>query len=105
MTDNGGAMGTGSVSTEIAKDTIKSLDADSPASSTDIRMEKGDTFTVRERRGSTISITNDEPFPEDPDGEIETQQFTVRAVLVGCILGGLIAASKYSTLLINREQY
>ena len=105
MTDNGGAMGTGSISTEIAKETIKGLDEDSPATSTDIRMEKGDTFTVRERRGSTISISNDEPFPEDPDGEIETQQFTVRAVLVGCLLGGLIAASKYFTLLTVHEWY
>jgi len=40
-----------------------------------------------------VFLSSDEPFPVDPDAE-EEQQFTVRAVLVGCILGGVIAASK-----------
>jgi hypothetical protein len=39
------------------------------------------------------SINTDDPFPESPDAPIEDQQLTVRAVLVGCILGGIIAAS------------
>lgn len=38
-------------------------------------------------------INTDEPFPESPDAPIEEQQLTVRAVLVGCLLGGIIAAS------------
>ncbi|KAG1733721.1 hypothetical protein EDB19DRAFT_1830851 [Suillus lakei] len=39
------------------------------------------------------SINTDDPFPEVPDAPVEHQQLTVRAVLVGCILGGIIAAS------------
>ncbi|KAG0706280.1 OPT oligopeptide transporter protein-domain-containing protein, partial [Suillus ampliporus] len=38
-------------------------------------------------------INTDDPFPESPDAPVEDQQLTVRAVLVGCILGGIIAAS------------
>ncbi|OJA20544.1 hypothetical protein AZE42_07076 [Rhizopogon vesiculosus] len=38
-------------------------------------------------------INTDDPFPESPDAPIEDQQLTVRAVLVGCMLGGIIAAS------------
>ncbi|KAG1821376.1 OPT oligopeptide transporter protein-domain-containing protein [Suillus variegatus] len=38
-------------------------------------------------------INTDDPFPELPDAPVEEQQLTVRAVLVGCILGGIIAAS------------
>jgi hypothetical protein len=33
------------------------------------------------------------PFPPHPDAQVEEQQFTARAVLTGCFLGGLIAAS------------
>lgn len=36
----------------------------------------------------------DNPFPMDPDAP-EEQQFTFRAVLVGCGLGAVISASKY----------
>ncbi|KAI0364271.1 OPT oligopeptide transporter [Pilatotrama ljubarskyi] len=36
--------------------------------------------------------TND-PFPEDPDAPLEEQQFTFRAVFVGCALGAVISAS------------
>jgi OPT family oligopeptide transporter len=39
------------------------------------------------------SINTDDPFPVSPDAPVEDQQLTVRAVLVGCILGGIIAAS------------
>ncbi|KAG0709867.1 OPT oligopeptide transporter protein-domain-containing protein [Suillus ampliporus] len=38
-------------------------------------------------------INTDEPFLESPDAPVEEQQLTVRAVLVGCILGGIVAAS------------
>jgi hypothetical protein len=33
------------------------------------------------------------PFPEDPDYVEETHQLTVRAVLVGCVLGAIVGAS------------
>jgi hypothetical protein len=38
-------------------------------------------------------INTDEPFPESVDAPIEDRQLTVRSVLVGCILGGVVAAS------------
>ncbi|KAG1733730.1 OPT oligopeptide transporter protein-domain-containing protein [Suillus lakei] len=38
-------------------------------------------------------INTDDPFPESPDDPVEDRQLTVRAVLIGCILGGVIAAS------------
>ncbi|KAJ8592372.1 OPT superfamily oligopeptide transporter [Rhizopogon salebrosus TDB-379] len=38
-------------------------------------------------------INTDEPFPESVDAPIEDRQLTVRSVLVGCILGGIVAAS------------
>ncbi|KAG2143911.1 OPT oligopeptide transporter protein-domain-containing protein [Suillus cothurnatus] len=39
------------------------------------------------------SMNTDDPFPVDPNSPVEDQQLTVRAVLVGCILGAIIAAS------------
>jgi hypothetical protein len=38
-------------------------------------------------------INTDDPFPEVPGAPVEEQQLTVRAVLVGCMLGAVIAAS------------
>lgn len=38
-------------------------------------------------------INTDDPFPESPDAPVEDRQLTVRAVVVGCILGGVVAAS------------
>ena len=34
-----------------------------------------------------------DPFPQDPDA-VEEQQFTFRAVFVGCLLGAIVSASK-----------
>lgn len=38
-------------------------------------------------------INTDDPFPESPDAPVEERQLTIRSVLVGCILGGIVAAS------------
>ena len=41
-----------------------------------------------------IALINDgNPFPEDPNAPEETNQLTVRAVLVGSILGLIVGAS------------
>ncbi|KAF9239494.1 hypothetical protein BU15DRAFT_61998 [Melanogaster broomeanus] len=56
------------------------------SASTDIT--EGDTEDVNDR-----IINTDDPFPEVPGTPVEEQQLTVRAVLVGCALGGIIAAS------------
>lgn len=39
------------------------------------------------------TINTDDPFPIDPHSPVEERQFTLRAVLVGCSLGAIIAAS------------
>ena len=56
---------------------------------TEVSVEDGKTDEYEEQK--VLSVT--EPFPVDPDAPVEEQQFTVRAVLTGCCLGGLIAAS------------
>ena len=43
--------------------------------------------------GTSRTINTDDPFPIDPHSPVEEKQFTVRAVLVGCCLGAVIAAS------------
>lgn len=41
-----------------------------------------------------LELSHEEQFPEDPNAIPETQQFTLRAVITGSLLGGVIAASK-----------
>ncbi|KAF8432214.1 OPT oligopeptide transporter protein-domain-containing protein [Boletus edulis BED1] len=43
--------------------------------------------------GASRTINTDDPFPIDPHSPVEERQFTLRAVLVGCALGAVIAAS------------
>ncbi|KAF8119828.1 hypothetical protein EV363DRAFT_255842 [Boletus edulis] len=43
--------------------------------------------------GASRTINTDDPFPIDPHSPVEERQFTLRAVLVGCALGAIIAAS------------
>ncbi|KAG1733724.1 OPT oligopeptide transporter protein-domain-containing protein [Suillus lakei] len=61
------------------------------AMATDIISVSGDSEGKLEPH--VQSINTDDPFPESPDAPVEDQQLTVRAVLVGCILGGIVAAS------------
>lgn len=50
-------------------------------------------------------INTDDPFPESLDAPIEDKQLTVRSVLVGCILGGIVAASNiYLGLKVSHYQ-
>ena len=94
-------MGIASASNELESDTIKYIEKDSGNSSeTDpsINVEKGEVVTYTQPGTDDEDVTfmsSDDPFPIDPDEIPEPQQFTVRAVLVGCILGAVIAASKY----------
>lgn len=47
--------------------------------------------------GESISvgrfINTDDPFPLDPNAPLEERQLTIRALLVGCLLGAVISAS------------
>lgn len=40
-----------------------------------------------------VDFGTDDPFPVDPNAQ-EEQQFTFRAVFIGCALGAVISASK-----------
>ena len=110
MTDAGGRFGVQNTSTELADaSTLRSLkfggspdkEADSSPGDSSTNVEKG-SLRVDDARKSSVIIGDEEieflsheaPFPEDEAAEKETQQFTFRAVAVGCILGGVIAASK-----------
>ena len=92
----GGAIGAGSTTT-LTDATIRNIIKGEKTSSHDpsVNVEKGEVTTVEDEDQIIPILYHDEQFPIDPDEELETQQFTVRAVLVGCLLGGVIAASKY----------
>jgi len=98
MSSTGGAFGI-TTSTDVSGDTIKSLGMEMKEvrGSDDAQdsLERGEVIEVDESKDEDpLMLSSSDPFPEDPNAEVETQQFTVRAVLVGCILGGVIAASK-----------
>lgn len=106
MSAQGGALGIGTASDEVQGYTVHELEKeafDRKTSSSDpsVQAEKGEVFDVQDREAEddnedvTVFLTHEEQFPIDPDAEEETQQFTIRAVFVGCCLGGVIAASKY----------
>lgn len=103
MSANGGATGMGTASEEVQEFTIKELEKDAfddgrTPSDPSVRAEKGETINVTNREDDdeddSLILTHEEQFPIDPNVEDEPQQFTVRAVFVGCCLGGVIAASK-----------
>ena len=100
MSNAGGTFGTSSEDQDVHIQTINSIQKDAKDDSEEqsLQAEKGDIVTVTQRRDSVLSsalLSHEEQFPIDEDGEVETQQFTFRAVFTGCILGGIIAASKY----------
>lgn len=64
-----------------------------------VNVEKGEIY--RYNSGGTdgddeevVILSTSEPWDEDEAGLRETQQFTFRAVFVGCCLGAVIGASK-----------
>lgn len=95
-------MGIGSVNPELEDYTIGEIEKeDRKPSSSDpsVRAEKGEVIAVtghetEDDEFEHVFLSHEEQFPIDPNAEPETQQFTIRAVFVGCCLGGVIAASK-----------
>ena len=80
------------------------LDSDSISSkrktSVEIQVEQTHSISFLEKSendadedGPLQDFGTDYPFPMDPDAP-EEQQFTFRAVFVGCALGAVISASK-----------
>lgn len=101
MSSNGGAIAAGSGSNDLVGATIDYIEkdrSDSNPSEEDrsINVEKGEIIIhnhEEDEEDTTYLLSHEDQFPIDPNEEPETQQFTIRAVLVGCILGGVIAAS------------
>lgn len=97
MSSNGGALGIGTASREVEGDTVHEIEKEerNPSSSDpSVVAEKGELIHVTSREDEEEPIlSHEEQFPIDPNAEEETHQFTVRAVFVGCCLGGVIAAS------------
>lgn len=99
-----GAAGFPTESAAIEAITIQSIanekDRKPSSNENSISMEKGEIYPSIEAQseageGDELDpFSHEHPFPILP-GEIpEEQQFTVRAVLVGCLLGAVISASK-----------
>lgn len=53
----------------------------------------GDGIGDGDDGGRVLDFGTDDPFPADPNA-LPEQQFTFRAVFVGCALGAVISASK-----------
>ena len=97
MSNTGGAVAVSSTSSDLTDATIRYIDekSDSKDASDPISNEEnGDVVSVNNVQSDAFLLSHEEQFPIDPNEIEETQQFTFRAVLVGCILGGVIAASK-----------
>lgn len=94
----------GGVAPEVLDMTISEEKHDAGISSSrdeSIAAEKGEFYSIREEAQRTnsdgepiVKLSHEEQFPIDPDTPEHEPQLTVRAILVGCILGGVIAASK-----------
>lgn len=94
MISTGGAAGISSTSSELTDATIQCINEKPASNDPSINVEKGEVTNVENNEIDTLLLSHEEQFPIDPNEEQETQQFTFRAVFVGCVLGGVIAASK-----------
>lgn len=99
MDRNNGAMSTGIELDDLEKNDTHSAYGTSKSEANDrsTEVEKGEVFGADAHRHTNNNLDldpYDDQLPIDEHAPIETQQFTVRAVLVGCILGAVIAASK-----------
>lgn len=103
MSNDGGAMGATSEG-NVAAMTINSIKHDDSKETSTERstsVEKGQLIETKETDEEPVeedlsAFSHEYPFPINPDEEVETQQFTFRAVFVGCLLGAVISASKYA---------
>lgn len=101
MSNSGGAIGTGTATSELTEATIYNIEKDIKSDSKDpsISVENGEIVDAGHNDDSVLLLSHLEQFPVDTvNEELETNQLTFRAIFVGCILGGVIAASKSALL-------
>jgi len=77
---------------DFASPTMKEKYSSSDEDVIDIELNSQDN-NVGESVSSGRFINTDDPFPIDPNAPVEENQLTIRALLVGCLLGAIIAAS------------
>ena len=101
MSNTGGALATGTENAQLTHATILNIEKDEKRGSADpsISIENGEVASSEANDDSVQLLSHLEQFPIDEvNEELETQQLTFRAILVGCMLGGVIAASKSVSL-------
>lgn len=98
---------TGTMSQEVEESLVQDLEKvalenDSPTPSSierTVTSKEGHVLVATASRVDSLDpenhkLSHEFQFPIDPDAPEEEHQFTFRAVFVGCVLGGVIAASK-----------
>lgn len=96
MSNTGGALGILSESEtvqELTVDGIAKDDSKETSHQTSLNYEKGEVVELVAGQESYNELSHEFPFPVDADELEEPQQFTFRAVFVGCVLGAVISAS------------
>jgi hypothetical protein len=102
MAHNAGLASDSRVTTDLEESTVVDLEKtiDSPISlDRSLSIKNGEVLVQSVSDGQVYdpdnnALSHEFQFPIDPDAPEELQQFTFRAVFVGCCLGGVIAASK-----------
>ena len=94
MSSTGGAIGISSASSELMDATIQYINEKLASNDTSTNVEKCEVTNFEYEEINTLLLSHEDPFPIGPNEEPETQQFTFRTVFIGCVLGGVIAASK-----------
>ncbi|KAJ8592368.1 OPT superfamily oligopeptide transporter [Rhizopogon salebrosus TDB-379] len=92
MTSNGihesGISNPHDFASPITKEKYSSSDEDA----VDVELNSQDDSDGESVAGGRF-INTDDPFPIDPSAPLEERQLTIRALVVGCLLGAVIAAS------------
>ena len=83
-----------SVIEPLREDEKRNYEDDKGASMEEVKVDEARDGTDQDDAPDEQKILNvSDPFPADPNAQPEDRQFTACAVLTGCCLGGLIAAS------------
>ena len=93
MTEETSAIATGK---EIYEDTALNIEKDRDSISNDPAspIEKGESIQREDDLEEVEVLSHEDLFPPIEGLQEETHQLTIRAIFVGCCLGGVIAASK-----------
>lgn len=92
MTSNGIHERSISNAHDLASPSVKEKYSSSDEDVIDVELNSQDDNDGESASGGRF-INTDDPFPIDPNAPVEERQLTIRALLVGCLLGAIIAAS------------